>query len=87
VQGLLEELLEIGRQVRDRSFSASGYMYLDENGSTAKSSRAQEIGRELDGMGGMDAMLAAHQIILERIGGTAARELEVIWDDIGGWLG
>lgn len=31
--------------------------------------------------------IAAYKVILERLGSEAARELEIIWDGIGGWLG
>lgn len=83
---LVQELLEIGRQVKDRSFSASGYMYRNDEGGLAKNERAREIGQKINSMGGMQAMQAAHQAISEQLGSAAARELEAIWKGIGGWM-
>ncbi|HLX60146.1 MAG TPA: hypothetical protein VKX17_02575 [Planctomycetota bacterium] len=47
----------------------------------------REVGRELNSRGGMKLMLAAHDAVRNRLGGVAARELEVAWDGIGEWMG
>jgi ankyrin repeat protein len=47
----------------------------------------RQIGRALDERGGIALMLEAHRVVSERLGGTAARELEVAWDGIGEWMG
>jgi len=46
-----------------------------------------DIGRELNARGGNDLMLEAYEVVRARLGGTAARELEVAWDGIGEWMG
>jgi len=85
-ESLVQELLEIGRQIKNPSYSASGYLYKDENGRPAKDERAQEIGSQLDSMGGMQMMQSAHEEVSMELGSVAARELESIWRGIGNWM-
>lgn len=47
----------------------------------------REVGRELNARGGNKLMLAAHAAVRARLGGVAARELEMAWDGIGEWMG
>ncbi|MBH0780877.1 hypothetical protein [Nocardia bovistercoris] len=51
--------------------------------------RTAEIGRQLDSAGGIDLMKAAHAVVASRVRHVPgmARELDVAWDGIGGWLG
>ncbi len=50
--------------------------------------RIREIGSLLNGQGGMDLMLRVHETFSSRCGVYgAARNLEIMWDRIGEWLG
>ena len=47
----------------------------------------RDAGRKLNERGGNKLMLSAHAEVAQRLGGVAARELEVAWDGIGEWMG
>jgi hypothetical protein len=49
--------------------------------------RVRSIGSALNDAGGMNLMRQAHEIVRGRLGASCARELEVAWDGVGGWLG
>ena len=46
----------------------------------------REVGKKLNEAGGMDLMLKAHAAFASR-NGLMARNLEMVWDGIGGWAG
>jgi hypothetical protein len=77
---LTERLIEIGRVSDPNEERASNYL-----GDARK--EAFRIGRELDRLGGLPAMVAAHREVARRLGGAAARELELVWHGIGDWRG
>lgn len=79
VRGLVEELVRIGRKSPDGR-SSSCFL------GTARG-RAREIGEKLDGLGGLDLMLAAHAEVARALRGASGRELEAAWDGIGEWQG
>jgi hypothetical protein len=86
IEGLLRDLVEIGRTVKDPSYHNSGYLYKDERGEHTRDPRAREIGARLDRLGGKALMLQAHAVVREELGSTAARGLEACWGEIGEWL-
>ncbi len=53
---------------------------------TSQAGEVREVGRQLDEAGGMDMMLQAHSIFQAR-NPAMARNLEMVWDGIGSWLG
>lgn len=53
---------------------------------TSQAGEVREVGRQLDKAGGMDMMLQAHSMFRARNPGMA-RNLEMVWDGIGGWMG
>lgn len=53
---------------------------------TSQAGEVREVGRQLDEAGGMDMMLQAHSMFQARNPGMA-RNLEMVWDGIGGWMG
>ncbi len=53
----------------------------------ANEARTRKIGAELDLIVGIHAMREAHEAVAARVDRGLARELDVGWDDIGGWLG
>jgi hypothetical protein len=65
----------------ERSRSGEGFV----TGSSA-AERVREVGKRLDRMGGFDLMLRAHELFAERRP-LAKRNLEMVWDHIGAWLG
>lgn len=71
---LIEELIQLGRSNKFLIENSGGH-------------RTREIGEILDRKGGMDLMRFAHSRVDRVLGGGLARELEVAWDSIGGWLG
>jgi hypothetical protein len=73
-------LIEIGRLEAPDQKRASNYL----SGARKETMR---IGRELDRLGGLPAMAAAHAEVARRLGAAAARELEVAWHGIGDWRG
>ena len=46
----------------------------------------KEIGEELNTLGGLDAMRAAHDIVVEKLGGWSSSNLSSSWNHIGSWL-
>jgi hypothetical protein len=83
---LMIELMQIGKDVKNRRDSSSGYLYLDFHRNTQKHTRAQKIGELLYERGGIELMRKAHALVRERLGKIQARELEVCWGYIGDWL-
>jgi hypothetical protein len=83
---LVNELIQIGKEVKNRKDSSSGYLYLDFRRNTQKHPRAHKIGELLNERGGIELMRKAHSVVRERLGKIPARELEVCWGYIGDWL-
>jgi hypothetical protein len=71
VDPLIHELVSIG--------STRGYL-------PREPGRTREIGEELNRIGGMELMLAAHQQVSLALGNVKARELESAWGYIGQWM-
>ena len=53
---------------------------------TSQADAVREVGKKLNEAGGMDLMLKAHAAFASR-NGLMARNLEMVWDGIGGWAG
>ena len=64
---LVDELVEIGAAVEDRSYSASGFLARAFDDGSTRSARAREIGASLHELGGMDMMLRAHGLVKDRL--------------------
>jgi hypothetical protein len=79
VRPLIEELIRIGAKQPDGQ-STSRFL-------NPARERAREIGEELHRLGGMKAMLAAHEVVRRTLRGASGRELEVCWNGIGEWMG
>lgn len=67
---LVDELVSIGR--------TTGYL-------PRREGRTRDIGAELDRIGGIELMRAAHERINSSLGNVKARELESAWGGIGQW--
>ena len=80
---LIRELVEIGRMVQDRSYSASGYISRGSDG-PIKNERAREIGRAFLEAGGEKMMIEAREAVKAELGNVAVRELDLAWNGIGG---
>lgn len=74
---LIEELIQLGAK-------KGAQAYLRNDGKVPD--RIKEIGQELYELGGMEFMLTAHHLVLQKIGDIAAHCLEVAWNGIGHWV-
>ena len=53
---------------------------------TSRAGEVREVGRKLDEAGGKEKMLEAHSLFAAQ-NPRMARNLEMVWDGIGGWMG
>lgn len=82
---LVEELVRIGRQVKDPTFSSSGFIRRRLLRSSIDP-RARKIGRKLNQMGGWEMMSKANKRVAATLGHLAAHDLSRAWHGIGDWL-
>jgi hypothetical protein len=79
---LVNELIQIGKSYE--YLSLKGDVKYNKRGDHI---RARDIGEQLNKMGGIDLMRAAHDMVKSSLGTGQARNLESVWDGIGDWLG
>ncbi len=81
VQRLVDELLKIGRQ-DDFLSERPGSPF----NSQCRHTRAREIGKRLNEIGGMRLMEWVHQRVKRKLGIALASHLEYAWAEIGEWM-
>jgi hypothetical protein len=80
---LVDELIKIG--CKEGFLSSEPGDRFDQNG---RSIRAQQIGQRLDDIGGLRLMkIAWWKVRFALSPGRASRDLDIVWDLIGDWMG